>query len=59
MGPHLEMNYLGCSGTEYKLLECSYENSTYQHNEDWSVTCKNGNLLNMTIGGILYTTGYI
>ena len=47
-GP-INMDNLGCSGTEYKLIECSYENSTDRHNEDWSVTCKNGNLLNMTI----------
>ena len=41
-GP-IHMSYLHCSGTEYKLVDCYYENSTYQqHNEDWSVTCKNG-----------------
>ena len=41
-GP-IHMNYLICNGTEYKLVDCGYQNSTYQHNEDWSVTCKNGN----------------
>ena len=41
-GP-IHMNYLGCYGSEYKLVDCDYRTSTYQHNEDWSVICKNGN----------------
>ena len=40
-GP-IHMNNLGCSGTEYKLVDCYYEDSTYNHDEDWSVICKNG-----------------
>ena len=43
-GP-IHINYLACTGTEYKLVDCSYLNRTYQHNEDWSVTCKNGKQL--------------
>ena len=39
----IHMNYLECFGTEYKLVDCYYENGTYQYDEDWSVTCKNGN----------------
>ena len=38
----IHINNLGCSGTENKLTECSYIVSSYQHNEDWSVTCMNG-----------------
>ena len=40
-GP-IHMNDLGCYGTEYKLVDCNYRNSTDQHDEDWSVICKNG-----------------
>ena len=40
-GP-IHMNNLDCSGTEYKLLACDYEDSTYHHNSDWSVICNNG-----------------
>ena len=36
------MNYLVCSGTEYRLKDCNYYNSTYDHNEDWSIICQNG-----------------
>ena len=40
-GP-IHMNFLDCSGTEYKLTDCGYQRSTYDHGDDWSVTCKNG-----------------
>ena len=40
-GP-IHMNYLGCSGTEHKLVDCYYQNSTRYHYDDWSVTCTNG-----------------
>ena len=40
-GP-IHMSFLDCSGTEYKLLDCGFENSTDQHDEDWSITCNNG-----------------
>ena len=36
------MNKLGCSGDEYRLVDCDYEPSTWEHNEDWSVVCING-----------------
>ena len=41
-GP-IHMNYLACSGTEFKLVECNYSNSTSRHSSDWGVTCRNGN----------------
>ena len=40
-GP-IHMNYLRCTGTEHKLIDCNYQFSTDQHYEDWSVTCANG-----------------
>ena len=40
-GP-IRMNYLRCTGTEHKLVDCYYRHNTYGHNEDWSVTCANG-----------------
>ena len=40
-GP-IHMNRLRCSGSEYRLKDCYYENSTYSHYYDWSVTCRNG-----------------
>ena len=49
-GP-IHMNYLICNGTEYKLVDCGYQNNTDQHNEDWSVTCKNGNCCNFDYYG--------
>ena len=38
----IHINRLGCSGSEYRLVNCSSIPSTWRHNEDWSVTCKNG-----------------
>ena len=40
-GP-IHMTYLGCSGTEHKLVDCYYQNSTRYHYGDWSVMCTNG-----------------
>ena len=40
-GP-IHMNNLDCSGTEYKVVDCDYEDNTYHYNSDWSVICKNG-----------------
>ena len=36
------MNNLGCSGTEYRLKDCSYSEGSDRHSEDWSITCNNG-----------------
>ena len=47
-GP-IHMSFLDCTGTEYKLLDCGYENSTDRHNEDWSITCNNGNVAIYTV----------
>ena len=38
----IHINCLRCSGTEYRLVDCSSVPSTWYHNEDWSVTCNNG-----------------
>ena len=45
-GP-IHMHYLGCSGTEHKLVDCSDQSSThyfydYDDGSQWSVTCTNG-----------------
>ena len=41
--PAYEMS-IGCSGSEYRLLECAEERSNLDlnHNDDWGVTCNNG-----------------
>ena len=36
------MNNLGCSGTEYRLKDCSYSEGSDRHILDWSITCNNG-----------------
>ena len=36
------MNNLGCSGTEYRLKDCSYSEGLDRHSQDWSITCNNG-----------------
>ena len=41
-GP-IHMNYLACSGTEFKLVYCGYSSGYFNHAYDWSVTCLNGN----------------
>ena len=40
-GP-IHMNNLGCSGTEYRLKDCSYSEGSDRHSQDWSITCNNG-----------------
>ena len=42
-GP-IHMSSLYCSGTEYRLYDCDYEDGTDEHTRDWSVTCNNGKL---------------
>jgi hypothetical protein len=37
----IHLNYLGCSGTEYRLIECYSVSSSWDHDEDWSVSCLN------------------
>ncbi|CAI8029716.1 Neurotrypsin, partial [Geodia barretti] len=37
----IHLNLLGCSGTEYRLIECYSVSSSWAHNEDWSVSCLN------------------
>ncbi|CAI8004445.1 Scavenger receptor cysteine-rich domain superfamily protein, partial [Geodia barretti] len=37
----IHLNYLGCSGTEYRLIECYSVSSSRSHYADWSVTCLN------------------
>ena len=52
------MNYLECTGTEYRLFDCThrYDNKWYYHYDpgfyffhydDWSVICNNGMLFIM------------
>ena len=36
------MKNLMCSGTEYRLTDCSYSGGGDGHNQDWSITCNNG-----------------
>ena len=53
------MNKLGCSGDEYRLVDCNYEPSTWEHNEDWSVVCINGTLVTFqcySIYSIIHST---
>ena len=33
---------LKCSGIEFKVVDCNYENSTNYFISQWGVTCKNG-----------------
>ena len=41
-GP-IHINDLKCSGTEYRLIDCTYdEEGSSRHSEDWGVSCKNG-----------------
>ena len=51
----IHYNCLDCSGTKYRLEDCGGNNqSTSNHNYDWSVTCKNGkhfHFFNVTIIG--------
>lgn len=52
-GP-IHLNYIHCSGREQRLIDCRHENSTNgNHQEDWSVSCKNGELLSFVEVGVL------
>ena len=42
----IHMNDLSCSGTEHKLLECGYSSGTNNHRRDWSISCKDGQIVN-------------
>ena len=41
-GP-VHVNHLQCNSREHRLLDCVHDNITYSHNEDWGVSCRNGN----------------
>ena len=37
------MNHLQCNSREHRLLDCGFDNITDGHDEDWGVSCRNGN----------------
>ena len=38
----IHLNLLGCSGSEYRLVDCDTDHYVESHRYDWSLTCKNG-----------------
>ena len=46
----IHLNYIHCTGSEYKLVDCSSNRNTWSHFADWSITCNNGIFLHLSTG---------
>ena len=46
----IHLNYIHCTGSEYKLVDCSSNRNTWSHFADWSITCNNGIFLYLSTG---------
>ena len=43
----IHIEYLSCSGLEYRLNECHNTSSSCRHTEDWSVSCTIGIIMHL------------